>query len=136
MSPARALDTIHGPLERQIRALHVSIRAGAVDRACQHADYAVALLNEVTDLTLRGDDLLRALLAGVERRSSGQEVLDDLIETAVHQRLVDRGMATLENGEYRTKGDHALVRAEVEALLGGDRSLVDRDPRWRSLLAG
>jgi len=134
--PPPAFALIRRPLERQIRALDVAVRGEAPERAWGHATNAVALINEVTDLTLTGEDLLRGLLTGAENGSSGQDVLDCLLELGVQRRLVARGTLVVEDGRGRFTRDDADLRTEVRALLGDRRdSVVDYDPRWRALLA-
>jgi hypothetical protein len=126
---------IQGPLERQLRGLNVALRGAATERTWRHAADAVALINEVTDLTLRAEDLLKTLLEGAESGSNGQEVLDSLLELGVQRRLVARGSLVVEDGVGRFTRPDDDLRHEVRSLLGaaGD-SAVDRDPRWRSLL--
>ncbi len=128
-------ELIQRPLERQLRALNVALRAAAVDRAHDHAGHAVALMNEATDLALTPEDLLQALLDGAERHSTGQDVIDALLELGVKRRLVDRGWLVIEDGERRFTRDETLLRVEVRTLLGTRAdSELDRDPRWRALL--
>jgi hypothetical protein len=126
---------IQRPLERQLRALNVALRGAAADRAFHHAAYAVALMNEATDLSLTAEDLLQALLDGAERQSTGQGVIDALLELGVRRRLVDRGWLVIEDGVRRFTRDETSLRVEVRTLLGTRAdSEVDRDPRWRALL--
>jgi hypothetical protein len=126
---------IQSPLERQLRGLNVALRASATERTWRHAADAVALINEVTDLSLRAEDLLKALLEGAEAGAGGQEVLDALLELGVQRRLLARGSLVVEDGVGRFTRAEDEVRQEVRGLLGaaGD-STVDRDPRWRDLL--
>jgi hypothetical protein len=126
---------IQGPLERQLRGLNVALRASAADRAYAHAADAVALMNEATDLALTAEDLLQALLDGAESGSSGQQVIDALLEHAVQRKLIARGVLVVEDGVRRfTKAEDDL-RSEVRGLLGtSGASELDRDPRWRGLL--
>jgi len=126
---------IQAPLERQLRGLNVALRGAATERTWRHAAAAVALINEVTDLTLRAEDLLKTLLDGAEGGSSGQEVLDCLLELGVQRRLVARGSLVMEDGVGRFTREHDDLRHEVRCLLGAATdSAVDRDPRWRELL--
>jgi hypothetical protein len=126
---------IQGPLERQLRGLNVALRASATERTWRHAADAVALINEVTDLTLRAEDLLTALLEGAEAGAGGQDVLDALLELGVQRRLLARGSLVVEDGVGRFTRGEDEVREEVRGLLGAARdSSVDRDPRWRRLL--
>jgi hypothetical protein len=126
---------IQSPLERQLRGLNVALRGGAAQRTWRHAADAVALVNEVTDLSLRAEDLLKALLEGAEGGSNGQEVLDGLLELGVQRRLLARGSLVVEDGVSRFTRDEDDLRQEVRCLLGAaSDSLVDRDPRWRALL--
>jgi hypothetical protein len=134
--PPPAFALIRRPLERQIRALDVAVRGAAPERAWGHATNAVALINEVTDLALTAEDLLRGLLTGAENGSTGQDVLNALLELGVQRRLVARGTLVLEGGRGRFTRDDDELRTEVRALLGDRRdSVVDYDPRWRALLA-
>jgi hypothetical protein len=125
---------IQRPLEAQIRALNVAVRASDADRAWRHAAYAVSLINEATDLTLRAEDLLRALLEGAESGRNGQQVLDALLELGVQRRLLARGWLVEEDGVRRFTRDEDELRAEVRQLLGERDSDLLRDPRWRRLL--
>lgn len=126
---------IQRPLERQLRGLNVALRGAATERTWRHAADAVALINEVTDLTLRAEDLLKTLLEGAESGSNGQEVLDSLLELGVQRRLVARGSLVVEDGVGRFTRPDDDLRHEVRGLLGAaSDSAVDRDPRWRSLL--
>ena len=128
---------IQRPLERQLRGLNVALRGAAPEQAYRHAGDAVALINEATDLSLAPDDLLQALLDGAEARSTGQEVIDALLELGVRQRLLARGSLVIEDGIRRFTRDDEELRSEVRALLGSSAdSELDRDPRWRSLLDG
>lgn len=127
---------IQRPLEAQIRALNVAVRGSAAERAWQHASNAVALINEVTDLTLTAEDLLRGLLAGAETGRTGQDVLDALLEVGVQRRLLARGTLVERDGvKHFTRGDEAL-RAEVRGLLGDPVDDPLDDPGWRALLHG
>jgi hypothetical protein len=127
---------IQRPLEAQIRALNVAVRGSATERAWQHASNAVALINEVTDLTLTAEDLLRGLLEGAETGQNGQDVLDALLELGVQRRLMARGTLVERDGvRHFTRGDDAL-RAEVRGLLGDRAGDPLDDPRWRMLLDG
>jgi hypothetical protein len=129
-----AFQLIQRPLESQIRSLNVAVRAHSTRRAWQHAAYAVALINEATDLELRAEDLLRALLAGAESGSSGQQVLDALLELGVKQRLIARGSLVVEDGVRRFTREDEELRAEVRELLGERPFDVLSDPRWDELL--
>jgi hypothetical protein len=126
---------IQRPLERQLRGLNVALRGAATERTWRHAADAVSLINEVTDLTLRAEDLLKTLLEGAEAGSNGQQVLDSLLEMGVQRRLVARGSLVVEDGVGRFTRPDDDLRLEVRSLLGatGDTA-VDRDPRWRELL--
>jgi hypothetical protein len=127
---------IQRPLEAQIRALNVAVRGSSTDRAWQHASNAVALINEVTDLSLTAEDLLRGLLQGAESGRTGQDVLDALLELGVQRRLMARGTLVERDGvRHFTRGDDAL-RQEVRGLLGDRASDALEDPRWRDLLDG
>jgi hypothetical protein len=138
-SPRRvgaAFSLIQRPLEAQIRALNVAVRGRASERAWEHAANAVALINEATDLSLTPDDLLRALLSGAESGSSGQQVLDALLELGVQRRLLARGTLVERDGvKHFTRDDDAL-RDEVRRLLGDRNGDPLDDPRWRQLLDG
>lgn len=138
-SPRRvgaAFSLIQRPLEAQIRALNVAVRGRASERAWEHAANAVALINEATDLSLTPDDLLRALLSGAESGSSGQQVLDALLELGVQRRLIARGSLVVEAGVSRFTREDDELRAEVRGLLGDGVTSIDADPRWSSLLGG
>jgi hypothetical protein len=138
-SPRRvgaAFALIQRPLESQIRALNVAVRGRASERAWGHAANAVALINEATDLSLTPDDLLRALLSGAESGSSGQQVLDSLLELGVQRRLIARGSLVVEAGVSRFTREDDELRAEVRDLLGEGPSEIDTDPRWSALLGG
>jgi hypothetical protein len=133
-APTPAFALIQRPLEAQIRALNVAVRGSSAERAWAHASNAVALINEVTDLTLTAEDLLRGLLEGAEAGCSGQEVLDALLELGVQRRLLARGSLVEQDGiKHFTRDDDAL-RTEVRALLGEAESDPLDDPRWRDLL--
>lgn len=134
MQPRPAFSLIQRPLESQIRALNVAVRGHATKRAWQHAAYAVALINEATDLSLTAEDLLRALLQGAEAGSSGQEVLDALLELGVKQRLIARGSLVVEDGVRRFTREDEQLRAEVRELLGERPCDMLADPRWNELL--
>jgi hypothetical protein len=134
VSTQPAFSLIQRPLEAQIRSLNVAVRAHSTQRAWEHAAYAVALINEATDLTLCAEDLLKALLAGAESGSSGQEVLDALLELGVKQRLIARGSLVEEDGVRRFTVEDAELRAEVRELLGERRTVILADPRWADLL--
>jgi hypothetical protein len=126
---------IQRSLERQLRGLNVALRGAATERTWRHAADAVALINEVTDLTLRAEDLLKTLLEGAESGSDGQQVLDALLEMGVQRRLVARGSLVVEDGVGRFTRPDDDLRLEVRSLLGAaSDSAVDRDPRWRELL--
>ena len=126
---------IQQPLERQLRGLNVALRGAATERTWRHAADAVALINEVTDLTLRAEDLLKTLLEGAEAGSNGQQVLDALLEMGVQRRLVARGSLVVEDGVGRFTRPDDDLRLEVRSLLGAaSDTAVDRDPRWRELL--
>jgi hypothetical protein len=127
---------IQRPLEAQIRALNVAVRASAPERAWRHAAYAVSLINEATDLTLTAEDLLRALLQGAESGRSGQEVLDALLELGVQRRLLARGSLVEVDGVRRFTREEDELRTEVRQLLGERDSDFTTDPRWRDLLSG
>jgi hypothetical protein len=127
---------IQRPLEAQIRALNVAVRGSATERAWQHASNAVALINEVTDLSLTAEDLLRGLLEGAEAGLTGQDVLDGLLELGVQRRLMARGtLVELDGVKHFTRDDDAL-RQEVRGLLGDRLGDPLDDPRWRNLLEG
>jgi hypothetical protein len=127
---------IQRPLQAQIRALNVAVRGSAAERAWQHASNAVALINEVTDLALTADDLLRGLLEGAETGLNGQDVLDALLELGVQRRLMARGTLVERDGvKHFTRDDDAL-REEVRELLGDRGGDLLDDPRWRMLLDG
>jgi hypothetical protein len=127
---------IQRPLEAQIRALNVAVRGSATKRAWQHASNAVALINEVTDLSLTAEDLLRGLLEGAESGLTGQDVLDALLELGVQRRLMARGTLVERDGvKHFTRDDDAL-RQEVRGLLGDRLGDPLDDPRWRTLLDG
>jgi hypothetical protein len=127
---------IQRPLQAQIRALNVAVRGSAAERAWQHASNAVALINEVTDLALTADDLLRGLLEGAESGLNGQDVLDALLELGVQRRLMARGTLVERDGvKHFTRDDDAL-REEVRELLGDRGGDLLDDPRWRLLLDG
>jgi hypothetical protein len=127
---------IQRPLEAQIRALNVAVRGSATQRAWHHASNAVALINEVTDLSLTAEDLLRGLLEGAESGLSGQVVLDSLLELGVQRRLMARGTLVERDGvKHFTRDDDAL-RQEVRGLLGDRLGDPLDDPRWRNLLEG
>jgi hypothetical protein len=127
---------IQRPLERQLRGLNVALRGAATERTWRHAADAVALINEVTDLSLRAEDLLKTLLEGAESGSNGQDVLDSLLEMGVQRRLLARGSLVVEDGVGRFTRPDDDLRMEVRSLLGAaNDSAVDRDPRWRHLLA-
>jgi hypothetical protein len=127
---------IQRPLQAQIRALNVAVRGSAAERAWQHASNAVALINEVTDLALTADDLLRGLLEGAESGLNGQDVLDALLELGVQRRLMARGTLVERDGvKHFTRDDDAL-REEVRELLGDRGGDLLDDPRWRMLLDG
>ena len=128
------LSLIERPLERQIRALDAAIRDGAVERCCRHAAYAVALINEASDLSLAADDLLNALLQGVEQRLDGQEVLDGLLARGVERRLLERGDLVIDEGVRRPARDAEDLRCSMEDALGTTLHAIDMDPRWRTLL--
>ena len=130
--PAFAL--IQRPLEAQIRALNVAIRGSATERAWRHASLAVALINEVTDLQLTAEDLLRSLLEGAEAGSTGQDVLDALLEVGVQRRLIARGSLVVVDGVSRFTREEEELRAEVRELLGERSSDPLADPRWQALL--
>jgi hypothetical protein len=132
--PQPAFILIQRPLESQIRALNVAIRASAADRAWRHAAYAVALINEATDLSLTAEDLLQSLLSGAEAGQNGQEVLDALLELGVQRRLLARGTLVEVDGVRRFTRDDESLRAEVRELLGGRDDGILSDPRWRELL--
>jgi hypothetical protein len=134
VTPQPAFSLIQRPLEAQIRSLNVAVRAHSTRRAWQHAANAVALINEATDLNLRAEDLLRALLAGAETGSSGQQVLDALLELGVKQRLIARGSMVEEDGVRRFTVEDEALRAEVRELLGERRTDFMADPRWADLL--
>ena len=104
---------IQHPLERQLRGLNVALRGAATERTWRHAADAVALINEVTDLTLRAEDLLKTLLEGAESGSNGQEVLDSLLELGVQRRLVARGSLVVEDGVGRFTRPDDDLRDEV-----------------------
>jgi hypothetical protein len=126
---------IQTPLERQLRGLNVALRGAATERTWRHAADAVSLINEVTDLTLQAEDLLKALLEGAESGSNGQDVLDALLEIGVQRRLVARGSLVVEDGIGRFTRPDDDLRHEVRSLLGAaSDSPVDSDPRWRELL--
>ena len=129
-----AFGLIQRPLEAQIRALNVAVRGSATERAWAHASNAVALINEVTDLTLTAEDLLRGLLEGAEAGCSGQEVLDTLLELGVQRRLLARGSLVEQDGVKRFTRDDDELRIEVRALLGEPENDPLDDPRWRDLL--
>jgi hypothetical protein len=127
---------IQRPLERQLRGLNVALRGAATERTWRHAADAIALINEVTDLSLRAEDLLKTLLEGAESGSNGQDVLDSLLEMGVQRRLLARGSLVVEDGVGRFTRPDDDLRMEVRGLLGAaSDSAVDRDPRWRALLA-
>ncbi len=128
------LSLIERPLERQIRALDTAIRDGAVERCCRHATYAVALINEASDLSLAADDLLNALLQGVEQHLDGQEVLDGLLARGVERRLLERGDLVIDEGVRRPACDAEELRCSMEDALGTALHAIDMDPRWRTLL--
>ena len=117
MTPQPAFSLIQRPLEAQIRSLNVAVRAHSTRRAWQHAANAVALINEATDLNLRAEDLLRALL-----------------ELGVKQRLIARGSMVEEDGVRRFTVEDEALRAEVRELLGERRTDFMADPRWADLL--
>jgi len=126
---------IQRPLERQLRGLNVALRGAATERTWRHAADAVSLINEVTDLSLRAEDLLKTLLEGAEAGNNGQQVLDSLLEMGVQRRLVARGSLVVEDGVGRFTRPDDDLRLEVRSLLGAaSDSAVDRDPRWRALL--
>jgi hypothetical protein len=127
---------IQRPLEAQIRALNVAVRGSATERAWQHASNAVALINEVTDLELTAEDLLRGLLEGAESGSSGQQVLDALLELGVQRRLLARGTLVERDGVKHFTRDDDELREEVRRLLGDREGDPLDDPRWRRLLDG
>ncbi len=129
-----AFGLIQRPLEAQIRALNVAVRGSATERAWAHASNAVALINEVTDLTLTAEDLLRGLLEGAEAGCSGQEVLDTLLDLGVQRRLLARGSLVEQDGVKRFTRDDNELRIEVRALLGEPENDPLDDPRWRDLL--
>lgn len=125
---------IQRPLEAQIRALNVAVRGSATERAWQHASNAVALINEVTDLSLTAADLLRGLLDGAESGRTGQDVLDALLELGVQRRLMARGTLVERDGVKLFTRDDDALRQEVRALLGDRHAGPLDDPRWRDLL--
>jgi hypothetical protein len=129
-----AFSLIQRPLEAQIRALNVAVRGHATARAWQHAAYAVALINEATDLTLTAEDLLRSLLEGAEAGASGQEVLDALLELGVKRLLIARGSLVVEDGVRKFTREDDALRAEVRELLGERPIDILADPRWSDLL--
>lgn len=136
MNDRPAFDLIRRPLERQIKGINVAVRAGSTERTWLHARSAVALINEATDLALRPDDLLQALLEGAEAGRNGQQVIDALLELGVQRRLIERGTLVMEDGVGRFTRDGEELRAEVRSLLGAHaETSIDRDPRWRDLLA-
>ncbi len=136
MNDRPAFDLIRRPLERQIKGINLAVSAGSTERTWLHARSAVALINEATDLSLRADDLLKALLEGAESGRNGQEVIDALLELGVQRRLIERGTLVMEDGVGRFTRDGDDLRAEVRSLLGAHaETTLDRDPRWRDLLA-
>jgi hypothetical protein len=130
----QALDLVNRPLQRQLRALAVALRAGSAERAHAHADCAVALINEATDLSLEADDLLAALTEGARSSRPGGEVIDILLEAGVRRRLEACGALVSDGGRARFTRDAGELRREVRRLLGAGGSPVDSDPRWRALL--
>jgi hypothetical protein len=132
----RALDLVNAPLQRQLRALSVALRAGARERARMHAANAVALVNEATDLSLSADDLLQALADGARAGRSGADVIERLLEVGVRRRLEARGSLVYESAGLRFTRDGEHLRREVQRLLGVGESPIDRDPRWGRLLEG
>jgi hypothetical protein len=134
--PSPAFLLIRYPLEAQIRGLNVAVRASATERAWEHARNAVALINEVTDLSLTAEDLLAGLLDGAETGKSGQEVLDALLELGVQRRLIARGTLVVSEGRSTFTREEAELRIEVRELLGDRASDPLADPRWRALLEG
>jgi hypothetical protein len=131
-----SLQIVNRPLQRQLRAIAVALRAGSVERTREHAAQAVALVNEATDLTLRPEDLLGALAEGATLHRSGEEVIERLLETGVRRRLEAQGALVVEDGEPHFTRDDEQLRLDVRALLGVSRdSLLDTDPRWSDLLA-
>ena len=132
--PAPAFHLIQRPLEAQIRALNVAVRGSATERAWKHASNAVALINEVTDLSLTAEDLLRSLLEGAEAGRSGQDVLDALLELGVQRRLIARGTLVVSDGKSTFTREEPELRAEVRELLGDRSADPLDDPRWRELL--
>lgn len=134
--PQAAFHLIRQPLERQIRGIDIAVKAASPDRAWLHARNAVSLINEATDLSLRPDDLLKALLEGAEAGQGGQQVIDGLLELGVQRRLLERGTLVMEDGVGRFTREGDELRDEVRTLLGaGGESELDRDPRWRGLLS-
>ncbi len=135
MDAQPAFDLIRRPLERQIRGIDMAVRAASTERTWMHARSAIALINEATDLTLRPDDLLNALLEGAEAGRSGQDVIDALLELGVQRRLIERGTLVMEDGVGRFTREGEELRLEVKRLLGARaESDLDRDPRWQELL--
>src|SRR3954454_15334905 len=130
-----ALEIVNAPLQRQLRGLGVALRAGSPTRARRHAEHAIALVNEATDLALTADDLLVALAEGAQSGRTGPDVLQRLLETGVQRRLEDEGSRVVEDGETRVVRRSDDLRREVRSLLGvSDDSVLDRDPRWSQLL--
>src|SRR3954454_25156431 len=130
----RALDLVSEPLQRQLRALSVALRAGARERAREHAQNAVALVNEATDLALSPDDLLTALSDGARAGRSGSDVIERLLEIGVRARLAARGWLVGDGPASRFTREGEDLRREVRRLLGVSESPIDRDPRWGRLL--
>jgi len=120
----KTLDLVSRPLQRQLRALAIALRAGSTERAWAHAANAAALVNEATDLTLSADDLLAALADGARTGRSGADVIERLLELGVRKQL------------QRPGGDADELKREVRRLLGASESAIDRDPRWSELLDG
>jgi hypothetical protein len=131
-----SLELVNRPLQRQLRSLNVALRGGSSERAREHAQHAVALVNEATDLNLTADDLLLTLAEGAREGQKGAEILDRLLERGVHRRLLSRGSLVVgEHGATFTRLPEDL-RLEVRSLLGTDAPGQLDDPRWGELLAG
>jgi hypothetical protein len=133
----KTLDLVSRPLQRQLRALAVALRAGSAERARAHASNAAALVNEATDLTLSADDLLAALADGARSGRSGSDVIERLLEVGVRKRLDARSLRVAPDVATAHHGvDAEQLRREVRRLLGVSESAFDRDPRWSELLDG
>jgi hypothetical protein len=133
----KTLDLVSRPLQRQLRALAVALRAGSTERARAHAANAAALVNEATDLALSAHDLLAALADGARTGRSGSDVIERLLEVGVRKRLDARSrMAGADVATAPRAVDAEALRREVRRLLGASESAIDRDPRWSDLLDG